>query len=299
MSNRISQSMTYRRFLDNLNKVDTRLDKTNERIATGRKINRPSDDPTYYTLISGLKRNMEENDQFLRNIQNAENFLSQAEGFVTKMRELTDRVTEIGVQGASEQYNAENRRALANEITQIRDEFINYLNHNSEGKYMFSGTDTLTQPFDNAGNYSGNSDLINLDVSLTASVALNIPGDYLAYGAGGQGSNDDILQVMQDMANALNADNTANIDAALQNVTPIAERLSNIISDIGSRRSRLESFKSHYDNLNIVLTKSLEEIESADYAEEITNYTQDSTIRNAALQSTSRLQSTNLFDYLG
>jgi len=299
MTNRISQSMMYRRFLDNLYKVDSRLDKTNERIATGRKINRPSDDPTYYTLITGLKKSMNENDQYLRNIQNAENFLAQAEGFVSKMRELTERVTEIGVQGASEQYSAENRRALANEVTQIRNEFISYLNQNSEGKYMFAGTDTLTQPFDNAGNYSGNNDSVNLDVSLTASIALNIPGDDLAYGAGGQGSTDDILQVMQDMVDALNADNTANIDSALQNVSPSMERISNFISEIGHRRGRLDSFKSHYENLNLVLTKSLADIESADYAEEITNFTLDSTIRNATLQSTSNLQARNLFDYLG
>lgn len=299
MTNRISQSMVYRRFLDNLYKVDSRLDKTNERIATGKKVNRPSDDPTFYTLITGLKRNMEENNQYLRNIQNAENFLAQGEGFVSKMRELTDRVAEIGVQGASEQYNAENRRALANEVTEIRDEFISYLNHNSEGKYMFSGTETLTQPFDNAGNYFGNNDLVELDVSLTASVSLNIPGDDLAFGAGGQGSTDDVLQVFQDMIDGLNGDNTANINAALQNVEPVAERISNFISEIGSRRGRLDSFKSHYENLNIVLTKSLEDIESADYAEEITNYTQDTTIRNAALQSAANMQKTNLFNYLG
>jgi flagellar hook-associated protein 3 FlgL len=299
MTTRISQSMMYRRFLDNLYKVDSRLDKTNERISTGRKINRPSDDPTYYTLITGLKKNMTENDQYLRNIQNAENFLSQSEEFVREMYDLTARVTELAVQGASEQYTAENRRALAADVESIRDEFISYLNHNSEGKYMFAGTETQTEPFDSAGNYYGNSDLVSLDVSLTASIPLNIPGDELVFGAGGQGSNDDVLQVMQDIIDGLNSDNTTAIDSALQNLDPIMERISNYISEIGHRRGRLDSFKSHYENLNIVLTKSLEDIESADYAEEITNYNQDTTIRNAALQSASRLQGNNLFDYLG
>ena len=108
-----------------------------------------------------------------------------------------------------------------------------------------------------------------------------------------------MLDTLQDLSNALNADDTTGISDAIVDLGNILDRVSNSISDIGQRRGRLESFQNHYENLNLVLSKSLEDIESTDYAEEISNFTQDTTIRDAAMKSATNLQLRNLFDYIG
>ena len=115
----------------------------------------------------------------------------------------------MGEQGRSETYSQANRAVIADELNGIRESIVNNANTTFGSRYLFAGTNTLTQPFDFAGTYFGNNDAITLQVDQSFTVDINIPGDDLIYGGTGHWwSAEDMLDAIADLAADLVADNS-------------------------------------------------------------------------------------------
>jgi flagellar hook-associated protein 3 FlgL len=71
MSSRVTSGMMHSQLLRNLNNNYNRMNATQEQIATGRKINRASDDPVGITYALRYRSELTMNDQYQRNITTA------------------------------------------------------------------------------------------------------------------------------------------------------------------------------------------------------------------------------------
>ena len=65
---RVTNQMQQNNALQNIFRIREDLFRANERIATGRRINRPSDDPSGIRLASSLTVSISQAEQFSRNI---------------------------------------------------------------------------------------------------------------------------------------------------------------------------------------------------------------------------------------
>jgi flagellar hook-associated protein 3 FlgL len=299
MAIRVSQFQTVSTFLYNNGEHRRNEADLLEHIATGKRVSRASDAPLDFRRIAESKTEIETNGAFVKNIQTALGDFAITETAMNTLLDSLERASELAVQGANDTYGANGRNTIANEMTEILNGMINTLNTRHEGRYLFSGTATTTQPFDATGAYFGNSDLASIRTSRTDTMAINVPGDQLAYGPLGSGSNEDMIDLLQDVITELQADNTAGIAANLPRFRTTIDRLNSEISSIGAKTAHLIDANQFYEDMELTLSETLAELEEADLAEDISLLNANSTAQEALLRTQNTINRQSLLDYLG
>lgn len=94
-----------------------------ERLGSGLRINRASDDPAGLAVSSALRANSRVFAQALRNINDGLSLLSVGEGALVELSSLTTRQLELAEQAANGSYSAVQRKALDEEAQALQQEF--------------------------------------------------------------------------------------------------------------------------------------------------------------------------------
>lgn len=136
-------------FLTNLNKINTKLNKTQEQISSQTTISRPSDNPTGTARSMRLRTNLAENDQYITNTDYAISWADSAESALSNATDIMQRARELTVQGSnSGVYTQDSLDAIADEIEQLRQNMLLELgNASNGGRFIFGGTKTIDTPF--------------------------------------------------------------------------------------------------------------------------------------------------------
>ena len=177
---RVTNQMQQNNALQNIFKIREALFRTNERIATGKRINRPSDDPSGVRLASNLKVEISQTEQFSRNIDNNRIFVDEGDAALDAVGLDLIRAEELAVSALSATASAETRATIALEVGGLIDNLFLSANTKVTGQYIFAGTNTLVEPFqrDSGGLavYTGNSDTLDIAIDRNQTVSLTHPG---------------------------------------------------------------------------------------------------------------------------
>lgn len=179
---RISNHLMYKLGIRPIMDHQSNIAKVQEQISSGKKILKPSDDPTNSARLMELNKQIELNDQYGRNITLARGRLNAEESALQSSDDILQRVRELTVSAHNAAMTTENRRTIALEISQLRQQLVDVANSkDSEGAYLFSGFKEQTQPFtsDSSGvvNYSGDQGQRQLQTSPSRQVASSDSGD--------------------------------------------------------------------------------------------------------------------------
>lgn len=140
-----------------------------EQIASGKKINRPSDGPSHTAHIIGMEEAYSQLDQYLRNSSSAESQLALEETAISGVTNALMRIRDLSLSANSGVVDDATRSAIGAEVQQRLYELYDLANaKDSFGNFLFSGSDSETQPFSasNPGVYSGSDDTRKLNVGL-------------------------------------------------------------------------------------------------------------------------------------
>jgi len=304
MSLRTPNPMTNRQTLLDLQRSKERSAVLSEQISSGNKIVRAEDDPSGSAMILDFQNSITKNNQYVQQANSAQSFLQVTETSLTALNDSLTRLIELGPTASSTSTDANGRASIATEVDGLRNTILSLSNTQEQGKYIFSGTKTLTQPFSGpaAGpiTYAGDSNSINLDVSASISTSTNLTGDAVFFGGpAGQGTAGDIFQQVTDLRDALNANNTAGIQTAVANITALHQRVLNQITDLGGRQNSLNQLTSDLKSYNTSLESIQSSYQTVDYPTAITSYTSEQTSQQASLSMIAKAGKTNLFDYIG
>lgn len=303
MSFRTPSTIFTRDAILGLQRIKERMSLLQFQIATGNRIVRPADDPTGAALVVDLKASVGANAQYLKQINDAEGFLRETEQVTSTLTEGITRLFELGVRAQDGTLSPSARASLGAEIDGIRTNFISFANTQAQGKYLFSGTQTQTPPFSGpaAGPivYAGDSNVISVDVGQGRSVATNVTGDTLYLGPGGQGSATDIFQQVTDFRDAVLTNNLPAIQTAITNLDAIFVRVGVVTTDIGGRQNSIQQLRDSLESFNLTLQGIQDSVEGLDYAKAITDFENTQTAQSATLNTLSKVNRENLFDYLG
>lgn len=124
-----------------------KLSALQEQISTGRRLNKPSDDPVDVTNDLGLRGNLNALGQYKRNTNDGLAFMGITDTALTSMNELMQRVKELGVQASNDTYTASERSFVADELNQLVRQLISLINTTYKGDFVFGGTNTRTPPY--------------------------------------------------------------------------------------------------------------------------------------------------------
>ncbi len=159
--------------------------KTEEQIATGKRVVDPADDPVASTVALQIKDVIARTDQYKKNIDFSENLLELEEVTLDGIVSLMARMRELSVQaGNTAVLTDSDYEAMAVEVDSRLDELLNLVNtRSSGGEYIFAGYQGAEQPFvaDGGGGYryQGDEGSQSIQVSTIARVQVSDSGKRL------------------------------------------------------------------------------------------------------------------------
>jgi flagellin len=113
---------------------------TMERLSTGLRINSAKDDAAGLAITSKMTSQINGLKQAVRNANDAISMIQVGEGALKEVTNMLQRMRELAIQASSDSNTSEDRTALNNEFTQLRDE-ISRISSNTE----WNGTALFTQ----------------------------------------------------------------------------------------------------------------------------------------------------------
>jgi flagellar hook-associated protein 3 FlgL len=306
MSLRTPSTDYYRQSLLNLQNVQEQIAQNTQRLTSNNQITSPGDDPTGTATILDFQNSIQANTQFLAQATSANGLLQSAADAFTSIISDANNLQVLAQDALGASSTAPGGMAtMAPQVDAIRTSLLAAANTQFQGKYIFAGTATTTQPFTDAGppsgaiSYQGNLGIINLGVSATAMVATNIPGSTVFSGsANGVSSPTGLFQIVNNLYTALSSNDTAGVKTAATDLSNIMNNLYQQQATIGGRQAGLNSLQTTISNINVSLQGLQSTIQSTNIPQTITDLTSEQTAQSAIL-STMAKSNTNLFNYLG
>jgi flagellar hook-associated protein 3 FlgL len=298
---RISTAQIFRQSVDAMLNRQKELSQTELQVASGKRILNPSDDPSATVRILDLKETQQRLLQFQRNADAATAKLDQEETALQGMENLLQRVRELAVQGNNDPLGAEGRSAVAAEILQHIDSFLQLANtQDANGEYVFAGFQSQTTPFshDGVGNFSyhGDSGQRMLKIGESREVAVGDPGSIFMDFAAAGGGTTNVGEVLYRLATNLEAGNGD--PEALSDIDTALGSLLNLRAKVGARMNAIDDQKDANDAFDLAVTTVRSSLEDLDYAEAISRFNQQLTALQAAQQSFIKIQDMSLFNFM-
>jgi flagellar hook-associated protein 3 FlgL len=283
-NNTIYDSITY-----NLRNLAQEMNKANEIVSTGKRINNLSDDPVGLTQALNVRSAISNIEQMQRNISLGNSWLASSESALTHVQDIISETKALCVQMSTATTGSSERLSAAETVQNMLDEIISLANTNVAGNYIFSGSKTDTTPFSADGTYNGNSNAFTVKIGKDATVEVGSDGDAV-FG--------DILTTMDDLKTALEANDVEGIQNSISNLGSHFDDISSKISDVGSKMNRMDLKETILQDLNLANTDRLSKIEDADLAESILELEARELAYQAALSSSAKLMKLTLMDYI-
>ena len=149
MSMRVSTAGMHAATLGLLLDAQARLARTQEQIASGRRINSPADDPIGATRIESLTREIEAGRQYMRNAEAAGSRLKYEEQGLADLGGALDRVRELVLQASNATVDPDSRAMIRQEVAGRVQDMLDIANRqDGQGEYLFAGLAALTRPFE-------------------------------------------------------------------------------------------------------------------------------------------------------
>ena len=129
----------------NLSNTQNDLSKSLEKLSSGFRINRAADDAAGLAISEGLRSQVNGLNVAARNAQDGISVIQTAEGALTEVHSILQRVRDLTAQGANDSNNAKSREAIQTEVSALGDELTRIAaSTNFNGIKLLSGGTTLT-----------------------------------------------------------------------------------------------------------------------------------------------------------
>lgn len=139
---RITNTMMRAASLWNINRNEEAMNTYQTQLSTGKRIQKPSDNPIIAVRALKFRTNVKEISQYKTNSEDAVSWLSVSEQAMDNSINLMKRARDLCVQGSSDIFSSSDRNSIISEIEQLKSQMLNEANVNYAGRYIFSGFKT-------------------------------------------------------------------------------------------------------------------------------------------------------------
>lgn len=293
MSTRITQSMLSTTLLGDLEQVSNQYAATQQKLSSGKELQKPSDDPFAVSRALQLRSELAANQQYQDNVQSAQGWQSATDTALANIGDLALRARDLVVQGANGSLGDDDRTSIAAEIDQLIGSITSAANTKYAGSYVLSGSATGTAPFDPNDPtyaYNGNPDALQREIGENIPVRVNVTADtaiqplLVTLGQVSQHlKTDDVASLQNSDLSALDADTSA---------------LTTQRATVGAIGNRLDTALARLQQLQESATSLLSNTEDADMAKTLVDLSQQQAVYQAALRAGAQIIQPSLIDYL-
>lgn len=119
------------------------MSKLEQQYSTGKKIQRPSEDPIVAVRALKLRTNLSELKQYHeKNIPDAMSWMDVTEAALTTVNQLLREINTYCVQGSTDTLTAKDRSAIVQNLEEMKSQIYHEGNTNYAGRYVFTGYKT-------------------------------------------------------------------------------------------------------------------------------------------------------------
>ncbi|WP_191413612.1 MULTISPECIES: flagellin [unclassified Salinibacterium] len=241
----------------NLSNTQNDLSKSLEKLSSGLRINRAADDAAGMAISEGLRSQVNGLTVAARNAQDGISVIQTAEGALTEVHSILQRMRDLAVQAGNDSNNADSRLAIKTESDALSAELTRIgASTNFNGIKLLDGTATALTFHVGAGGVAA-EDQIAVDLSGANTTAV---GTATA---------------------ALTFDTAANAAASITAIDAQIKTISTARADLGAVQNR---FESTINSLNVSrenLQAAESRIRDTDMAAEMVNFTRANILSQA------------------
>lgn len=304
---RISTSQFHQSSLSSMMEQQVKLNKTQQQLASGRRVLTPADDPAAAARALDLSKAEQNLERYRANADQAALRLHMEETALDQVGNLLHRVRELTVQANNGALDGESRAYIASEVRQRLDQLVELANSvDGSGDYLFAGSRSRQAPFSIVdGQIAYHGDQIERVVQVGATrristahtgfdVFMRIP----ATEAGG--GNRSMFASLQSLVGALESGDPmgeagaralADLDAGLEN-------LLRVRAEVGGRLNAIDAEIEANEASMMDVQTTLSRIEDLDYAEAISRLNREIAGLQAAQQTYGKVQGLSLFNFI-
>ncbi|HLR42061.1 MAG TPA: flagellar hook-associated protein FlgL [Pseudogracilibacillus sp.] len=295
---RITQTMMQNNMLSNLFKSQSQMNKYMNQINTGKKVERPSDDPVIVMKGMGYRTEVAEVEQFRRNTSSIWNWMDHSDDALDKATKAIQRIEYLAVQAANDTYEESQRKSIAEEVGQLKQQLIELGNTKVNGKYIFNGTDLEDKPIEVDADGKAVIDLtkdgrdkkVLIEVSKGIRFDVNVSPDDVF--------DEALFENIENFIIALNDNDQGAIDTSVADLNTSAQKIIDSRAELGARMNRLELIEDRLSHQEIIAQDTMKTNEGVDFEEAVMNLLTQETIHRAALSAGSKIIQPSLVDFL-
>jgi len=282
-----------------------RLYQLQEKVASGKEFQRPSDNPSGVTSALNLRSVLKMNTAYLDSAATTESWMSATDFALIQTNQLATRALNLTRQGMSDTLGAEQRNTLAAELDMVLQQVLSVANTNHQGNYIFGGFQTVNPPFNLIDTNSdgtldtvvrnGDTGTINRLIGPNLTVVQNINGYNLF---------NDLMVAIMNARDALRNNGDPNQFNNLQSAIAALETQINNVNEAlttnGARQREVRLTKDRLEKSQIELKSLLSQKEDVNLTEAISYLQHQQTVYQTVLEVGKRaISALSLFDLLG
>jgi flagellin len=243
----------------NLEQTEKRMHSVVERLSSGSRITKASDDPAGLSISDGLNAQVRSLGQAIRNAQDGISLVQVYEGGTNEINNMLVRMRELAMQSATDTVGDKERSMIDNEVQQLKMEIDRIAKSTKFASRDLLSGEQVRLDFQVGINNEDDVDRITFD-----------PGDTNLTSSG----------INVDAVSVSNKDGAQN---ALSTVDEALTKVNDIRSRIGSIQGRLNSTQIAQSIFQENLSAARSRIRDADIAQESANLARESILRQAGV----------------
>ncbi|MEC0106233.1 flagellar hook-associated protein FlgL [Paenibacillus taichungensis] len=301
MAIRVTSGMMSTQMLSNLNRNLNRMDNMSNQISTGRKINKPSDDPVGVTYALRYRAELAANEQYQTNTDAAVSWLDTTDSNMQQALDVMKRLKELAIQGSNGTLSGSDLEAVNLEVDELKNHLVDIGNTQIRGKYIFNGQTYDQMPYQLSGGVTEFADVetdnggVIYSISQQVTFQINTSGNEFF---GSKTETDNIFRIIDNLSAALNSEDQDAVSQQLENIESRSNKMQAALSEVGARSNRIELVQNRLLDQNLNFTTLQSKTEDADVASLMIQATSAQTIYEASLKSSAQIMQPSLMDFM-
>lgn len=287
---RVSTQLMTESVKQTLLKQSERMLKKQETVSTGKRINRPSDDPVGTASVLYHKRLLTSMDQYQRNIQVGKNRMDFLETTLEAVQDMVSEARNWAINQASS--SVTDRDNAFFQVQRIRDQLLQMANSKMGDNYIFAGHQTDAPAFATDGTYNGDNGSYSVITGDRRLTHIEADGSRIFQGAA------DLFAVMDDLLAGIQSGNATQIGDQVDLLTQCRTQIENVRAENAASFLQLEMSENQMAKFYLSVENIVSRTEDADLTEAIMDLKNQETTYQASLNTAARIVQPTLMDFL-
>ncbi|MBG3131519.1 flagellar hook-associated protein FlgL [Proteus appendicitidis] len=309
---RLSSNQIFSQRVDNITGSQSKWMTEGNKISSGRRVEKPSDDPMAASQAVMVKQSESRNQQYATARGFAKNSMSLQMSLASQMVNITTKIQETLVAAGNDAtLSDEDRASLADQLEGLKDQLVGIGNtKDGVGRYIFAGFQSDKPPFvaDATGKitYQGGDKQITQKVDSNIEMVTNFTGIETLQSSGSKGTAPDIFEALDGAITALReplagkpqADRDAaldKIDAANRVNRATLNNISSVEAKLGLQLQELDNLDDLGADTSLRNAKRLSELRELDWTQAISDYYQEESVLQASYKVFNDMKDMSMF----